>query len=277
MESFDWLPVAGEKIFSIMHQPETPRGVGGVLMLHPFAEEKLWVGRASTNLARALCASGLPVLRFDHRGHGDSDREHREMTLSSMREDLAAAAAALRERAGISELHLFGFRLGGTLALSQAAEQAAASVAVVNPAAKGEDYLLKTLRSNLTTQMSIYGEVRRDRERLLADMRETGLLNLDGYHLSSVLYDELAAMDVTATEYAGPALVLSLSRRETAQADADSRQVFSQLAKHPASRLETRVMPPIWGEQKSFARGGESLFAPLLNWFGGAWRGEADP
>ncbi len=274
METFAFLPVAGEKLFTITHRPEARRGGGGVLMLHPFAEEKLWTGRASTQLARALAAAGLPVLRFDHRGHGDSDREHHELTLTSMVEDLAVAAAAFRAAEQVEELHLFGWRLGATLALTQAAALGAASLALVGPVADGGDYLLKALRSSLTTQMGIYGEVRRDRDALLADMRATGLLNLDGYHLSSRGFDELSGLKAEAAGFAGPGLVLALTRREDAPADADARAVFARLAGHPASRLATLVHPQIWGEQKRFATGGPALFAPLNAWFGGGWQGE---
>ena len=105
-------------------------------------------------------------------------------------------------------------------------------------------------------------------------MRASGLLNLDGYHLSSRCFDELSGLKAAAASFAGPGLVLSLTRREDAPADADARAVFARLAGHPASRLETLMYPQVWGEQKRFATGGPPLFAPLLAWFGGGWRGE---
>jgi len=277
LETIAFLPVDGEKIFTVTHRPERRQGTGGILMLHPLAEEKLWVGRAVTQLARALCAGGMPVLRFDHRGHGDSDREHHEMTLDTMRADLAAAAAAFREREGVEELHLFGFRLGGSLAIHEAGNLGASSAGAVNPIASGSEYLMKILRSNLTTQMGIYGEVRMDREALLAEMRATGLLNIDGYQLSAEFFDQLSGLDLreeAAPGFTGPALLLSLLRREGAQADADSRKVHTALPDHPGHRLKTLAHPQIWGEQKVFAVGGEALFAPFLEWFAGAWRGE---
>jgi pimeloyl-ACP methyl ester carboxylesterase len=273
LETFAFLPVNGEKIFTITHRPETRRHPAGVLMLHAFAEEKLWTQRASAQLARALAAAGLPVLRFDHRGHGDSDREHREMTLESMLEDLDAAAAALRAAEDVQELHLFGFRLGATLALSRAEALGASSVALVNPVARGGDFLMKALRSNLTTQMGIYGEVRADRDTLLAEMRETGLVNIDGYHLSATCFDALSGLTVEDARFAGPGLALSLVRREGAPADADTRRVFARFESHAASRLETLVHPQVWGEQKRYATGDAALFDPLVAWFTGGWRG----
>lgn len=274
LETFAFLPVAGEKLFTITHRPEQRRGRSGVLMLHAFAEEKLWTQRASTQLARALAAAGLPVLRFDHRGHGDSDREQQAMTLDTLREDAAAAAATFRAAEGVEELHLFGFRLGATLALDQASALGAASLALVGPVADGGDFLMKALRSSLTTQLGIYGEVRQDREALLARMRETGQINLDGYQLSAALWDELATLKAEAASFAGPGLVLALTRREEAPADAEARAVFARLADHPASRLATLVYPQLWGEQKRFAAGDAALFDPLVAWFGGGWRGE---
>jgi pimeloyl-ACP methyl ester carboxylesterase len=279
VERLGFLPVAGEKIFTLYHEPaRTLAGAAGVLMVHAFAEEKLWTGRASTRLARRLADAGLPVLRFDLRGHGDSDREHHELDMASVRADLAAAAARLRELSGEAAIQLFGFRLGGSLALRFAAELAASAVALVNPLASGSAYLLRILRSNLTTQMGIYGEVRQDREALLAAMRETGLLNIDGYHVGAGFHDELAALDLKGAPaaFAGPGLVLSLGRREDAPADADAKAVFEAvLAGHPSSRLETLCHAPLWAEQKRFAIGDEALFAPLVDWCAGGWRGGA--
>ena len=275
MERPEFLSVGDERIFSISHLPERRSRGAGVLFLHPFAEEKLWVGRSSTCLAREIARAGMPVLRFDFRGAGDSDRAHAEMRLASMREDAAAAAAYLRRSIGVETLHLFGFRLGGTLALEFAHELGADSVALVNPLPAGGDYLLKALRSNLTTQMGIFGEVRRDREALLTDMRESGSINIDGYAIASELWDEIGGIDFTQRppEFAGPGLLLSLVRSAGAQADADSRKLFTAaLAGNPASRLETVVSAPIWGEQKRFATGGAELFEPIRDWFARAWQ-----
>ncbi len=274
MESTEFLPVGEEKLFSILHKPESGARGAGVLFLHPFAEEKLWVGRATTRLARSLAENGLSVLRFDFRGAGDSDRPHERMRLATLREDARAAAAHLREAAAVDSLHLFGFRLGATLALEFADELGADSVALVNPLPAGGDYLMKALRSNLTTQMSIFGEVREDREALIAAMRESGRINIDGYHISVELWDELSEIDFVKQPpaFAGPGLVVSLVKRDEAPADAASRKVFEHLRANPASRLQTAVSPPIWGEQKRFATGGPPLFDPIGAWLAGLWQ-----
>ncbi|MCP4545715.1 MAG: alpha/beta fold hydrolase [bacterium] len=270
MEAFDFIPVEGENLFSIIYRPARRLNGAGVIMIHPVCEEKLWVGRASTNLARALCDAGVPVLRFDLRGYGDSDRAHHDMNLSTAAADIRAAAEHFRTSENLTDLHLFGFRFGGTLALRHAADVAAASVAVINPLASGGAYLKKALRSNLTTQMSIFGEVREDRETLLAKMEDSGLLNIDGYHLSREFYTDCSQIDLSKkpVDWRGPGLVLSLVRSEGAAADGDSRRVFEAcLASDPASRLTTLPYSPIWSEQKIFATGCPQLFDPIVDWF----------
>jgi hypothetical protein len=111
----------------------------------------------------------------------------------------------------------------------------------------------------------------------LEQMRETGVLNIDGYHLSAEFYDEIAALDLASSPPAwqGPGLVLSLARIDDSPPDVDSREVFEDaLAAHPASRLATRAFQAVWSEQKRFSVGGPKLFAPLRKWFTGAWREE---
>lgn len=277
-ETFGFIPIEGDKIFSVLHEPDERLEDSGVLMIHPFAEEKLWAGRVTTRLVRSLAEGGLPVFRFDFRGHGDSDLDHSEMLWETLLADAHAAAEYFRKTHAIKELHLCGIRFGGTLALNFASELGAASVGVVNPLFSGHAYIMQVLRSSLTTQLSIYGEVREDRQALFHKMRDTGRLNINGYHISATFFDEIAELgeEKPLSSWRGPSLILSLVNNERASVDEDSRKVFELIASgNPQARLESLVFPAIWKEQKHFNVGAPELFAPLRDYYLGAWRKEA--
>lgn len=74
---------------------------------------------AARHVSRRLAALGIAVLRFDFTGLGASEGEFGEEGFSANRNDLAAAAAALRE-AGLPPNLLIGHSLGGAAVLAAA-------------------------------------------------------------------------------------------------------------------------------------------------------------
>lgn len=66
-----------------------------------------------TRLANGLADAGIASLRFDLRGHGESDGRQEELTLSMILNDIRVALAALRESTGAAEVSLLGASFGG--------------------------------------------------------------------------------------------------------------------------------------------------------------------
>jgi pimeloyl-ACP methyl ester carboxylesterase len=66
-----------------------------------------------TRLAEGLATSGITSLRFDLRGHGDSEGKQEELTLSGILADIDAALDVLRERTGVSRPALLGASFSG--------------------------------------------------------------------------------------------------------------------------------------------------------------------
>lgn len=64
-------------------------------------------------LADGLATAGIASLRFDLRGHGESDGRQEELTLSTILNDIRVALAALRESTGAAALSLLGASFGG--------------------------------------------------------------------------------------------------------------------------------------------------------------------
>jgi pimeloyl-ACP methyl ester carboxylesterase len=67
-----------------------------------------------TRLARALASAGIASLRFDLRGHGESEGRQEDLTLSGLVNDIRAAAEYLSSISGIDAgVNLVGASFGG--------------------------------------------------------------------------------------------------------------------------------------------------------------------
>jgi pimeloyl-ACP methyl ester carboxylesterase len=66
-----------------------------------------------TRLASGLGEAGVASLRFDLRGHGESEGRQEELTLSTILNDIRVHLAHLREVTGVQKLTLLGASFGG--------------------------------------------------------------------------------------------------------------------------------------------------------------------
>lgn len=66
-----------------------------------------------TRLADGLGEAGVASLRFDLRGHGDSEGRQEELTLSTILNDIAVAMAHVRDSTGATRTSLVGQSFGG--------------------------------------------------------------------------------------------------------------------------------------------------------------------
>ncbi len=92
---------AGARLPGILHCPEQA-GERGVLIVVGGPQYRVGSHRQFVLLARALCDAGFPVMRFDHRGIGDSEGdergfEHIDDDLDAALDAFFDACPALRE------------------------------------------------------------------------------------------------------------------------------------------------------------------------------------
>jgi alpha-beta hydrolase superfamily lysophospholipase len=93
-----------------------------VVLCNPIGYEAMSAHRAYRHLAERLAAQGVPALRFDYDGTGDSSgRSDDPGRLRAWLASIAAALSEVRAR-GAHQVALFGVRFGGTLAALAAAE-----------------------------------------------------------------------------------------------------------------------------------------------------------
>jgi len=123
----------GEPCVALLHVPATPRAVGLLAVAAGGIQYRAGCGRQLVSLARALAADGTPVMRFDHRGHGDSGGEL--LGFQHMEQDLRRAVAVFREQVpGLSHVVLYGGCEAASAIMMNACDiPAVRSVILANP------------------------------------------------------------------------------------------------------------------------------------------------
>lgn len=131
---------AGDWLVGILHLPPCPQP-RGVLIVTGGPQYRVGSHRQFVLLARSLCASNIPVLRFDFRGMGDSEGTPR--TFEQVDDDMRAAVAHFFHAVPtMRELVLWGLCDGATAAAFHASDDARIrGLVLLNPwvrSARGE-------------------------------------------------------------------------------------------------------------------------------------------
>jgi exosortase A-associated hydrolase 2 len=191
----------GAELFGILHSPDGG-ATSGFVFCSPFAEEKLWAHRVFVNFARELCRRGHAVLRFDYRGHGDSQGDFEKATVETRLSDIARAVRLIREEeASIEAVTLVGLRFGATLAaLAAESDPSVTRLILWEPLVSGSGYLQELLRANLATQMAVLKKIELDRKALTNMLAQGETVHVEGYGLTKELYDQMSAVDLLAGE-----------------------------------------------------------------------------
>lgn len=176
------------------HPPQLrARHLPAVLMCNPFGEEALRAFRLFRLLAERLSAAGVPVLRFDYFGTGDSAGDCEAVRFAGMVSDIHEAHDELLTLSAAPRALWLGLRLGGSAALTAATERTDAPAGLIlwEPVVHGKDYIASLLALRDKALKGTIGE------------REAGALPLGevlGFAVPQALERELAALDLTGIE-----------------------------------------------------------------------------
>ncbi len=132
----------GADLLGIVHEPEAPRP-RGLLIVVGGPQYRIGSHRQYLLLARALADNGVPVMRFDYRGIGDSAGSYPGFE-AVMPDVEAAIAAFFRTVPELREVALWGLCEGaGTALFTAARDPRIWGVALVNPWVRTEAGLAK--------------------------------------------------------------------------------------------------------------------------------------
>ena len=140
----------GSELFAWLHPAQGPLGL---VICQPFGYEALCAHLSLRAWAQAAAAAGVPVLRFDYAGTGDSvDADNDAEQLGVWSRCIADAAAQLRRRCGVERIAVLGLRLGALAGCLAAIEHGGIDALIaITPVTDGRRYLreLRVLQGSL--------------------------------------------------------------------------------------------------------------------------------
>ncbi|OUE20479.1 Alpha/beta hydrolase family protein [Clavibacter michiganensis] len=168
------------------------------VLLHGFGGSRVETTGVFVALARRLAAAGIGVVAYDRAGHGESDGEFLDTTVTGDVDDAREVLAAVRALPEVDagDVHLVGMSLGAVVASVVAAEEGPGirSLAMWSTAAVFVD----DIRAG-----TIQG-------RSLASLDADGWFDFAGMRMGPAMRDDALGFDpyARAAGYRGPALLL---------------------------------------------------------------------
>jgi len=194
-----YLPASGGQRFCLLHLPPAGRQPrGGIVYLHPLAEEMNKSRHIAAAQARAFAQAGYSVLQLDLYGCGDSSGDFADARWAIWRNDVHLACTWLAPRVD-GPLTLWGLRLGGLLGLDLAAEPPLplARLLLWQPELDGRRCLERFLRLRLAADMlqtPPSAGLRHHHDHARAELAAGRPVEVAGYCLSGALARDLAAI-----------------------------------------------------------------------------------
>jgi len=201
----------------------------GLVLCNPFGYEALCTHRLYRQLAEQCAAAGIPTLRFDYPGTGDSAGNGEQGDrLAAWLAGIDQACASLRQLTSVSRIALCGLRLGALLAVVAAGRNPEVmAVAAIAPLASGRGYL-RELRA--LAQASAF-------ERPAGAAPAAAGIEPAGFLLNEPTSAALATLDLAAPGTLRPMQVLLLDRDDLPGSTAVQRQLTAQGATVSASQF----------------------------------------
>jgi hypothetical protein len=192
---------AGKNLFGWLHRP--PGGSAGNLGLvicKPFGYEATCSHRSVRAFAEAATDLGVPTLRFDYLGTGDSaDIEPQADQLEVWSRDVLAAISELQRSTGVERVCLMGIRLGALLAtLASKQCRAVSSVILIAPIVTGPRYLRELRAARLAASLSTNAAAPPGTASADGRVTNSGSLDVSGFPMSAATVAALSHIDLAS-------------------------------------------------------------------------------
>ena len=214
-----FLPASGGQRYCLLHLPPPGQAArGGILYVHPFAEELNKSRHVAAAQARAFAAAGYSVLQIDLFGCGDSSGDFGEARWDIWHNDLHLACAWLAQRVN-GPLTVWGLRLGALLALDFASNPPLplARLLLWQPELDGRRVIDRFLRLRLAAGM-LAGGGQEAPGHARAALAESEPVEVAGYLLAPALAHAIDDVSASALQPAVPVYWLDYRGPEQAAA-----------------------------------------------------------
>ncbi len=219
----------GKHLFYTSYAPKGSAEIG-IVLVSPFAEEKVRTLRIFVSLSRALAKLGMTVLYFDYFGDGDSEGNFEEATFEDRLADIKGAVNFVKENGAVN-VGLLGLRWGATLSALAADMVNPAFLVLWEPIVDTERYFFDHLRSHIASQMLLEGKVIKNREALVEELEKGGMITVEGYNIDGGFFIEARENGLAGREmkYDGQTLIVQIARNtEKIRKDLDGlKEVFA--------------------------------------------------
>jgi alpha-beta hydrolase superfamily lysophospholipase len=228
-----------DQLFAWLHSPVAPLASNvGVVICAPFGYESICAHRSIREFAEAIAAAGIPAMRFDYSGTGDSaEIDESADQIALWTRDVIAAMRELRQQTGVERVCLLGIRLGAMLAaLAAAACRAVDSLILIGPVVSGRRYV-RELRTTQLAGIAFSGSSGSDGD---SDARSTApkVLEAGGFSLPAATLASLALLDLQAAAAPPVRSMLILDNDKL-----PSAKRWSESLSHSGVELDYKVLP----------------------------------